>query len=245
MCCAPCSVSLGAQVCEASQVGLRACQVGLWTVHFNKFSRCLFHTLVFENSRSRCPNPLHSHYCTSNESKLHSLIWTGSFGRRATKTHPVRAEGANPLRVSPHTPLSKSEMVTEQSHVACWRRPRPFSMAMFRIALTREGRGPILLGSYTLYQVFCKYPRSCWSQGSLHRLQIFTWCFLDLWYLRAFARASPAIFSHTSHDRLLLMLSSSTTSCLLSVVLPVLHQINPSHCSSLQHPTCLFMAHSV
>ena len=89
------------------------------------------------------------------EYKLYGLTWTGGFYQRATKADPFHSREANSLRVPPHTLLGEPKMMKEQSHGA-YLRPRPFSMAMLRISRTKEGRGLIPLGLYTLYQSLCK-----------------------------------------------------------------------------------------
>lgn len=124
---------------------------GLW-VFTN--SPGLSHTLGLENSWSGCLTPLHSHCCALNESKLQGLIWIGGFDQRATKTQLLHSEGANSLRVPPHTPSSKSDNVGTDS----WSLPKTktFLHGHAQNPLTREGRGQNLLRLYTLYQAFCK-----------------------------------------------------------------------------------------
>ena len=143
------SVSLGPK----SVLSIRG--VGPWTVHFNKFYRYLFQTVMSENSCSRALIPLHLCYCTSNGVQIVQLDVNWGFWPERYKDRLFTLYGANSLRVKPHTLLSKSEM-----NAGTEPRSSLKMMAMFRIPLTRDEGWPILLGLYTLYQNLCKYLKS-------------------------------------------------------------------------------------
>lgn len=181
-----------------------------------------------ENSYSRDLTPVHLCYFSSNGFQIVQFdvnwgLWPESYKNRPSD--PFHCLGTNNIRVTPHTLLSKSEMMHEQSDGVC-SRPRSFLMAMLRIPLRREGRGPILLRWYTVYQSLCKQLRSFSGHKIVYQSK---WCFLEQRGGDTPGPLSmiPISFSCNLHGCLLVTLCFSTTSCLLEVALPGLHQIHP------------------